>query len=76
MCAPASLLDLRDQGCQPSTFPHKGDRRRKVVPSGNPFRGNMKKAKCFACFNHTFIRGMNRRLYPLAVSQASECMHC
>ena len=67
---------LGTRAVSPVPFLKKGDRRRKVMLSGNPFRGNTKKTKCFACFNQIFIRGVNRRLYPLAVLQADECTHC
>lgn len=64
---------LGTRAVSPAPFLKNGDRRRKVMSSGNTFRGNMKKAKQFAFFNQIFIRGVNRSLHPLARPQADEC---
>lgn len=68
------LPDFRDQGSQPSTFPKKGARRRKAMPSGNIFRGNMKKTRFLTGFS-TIFRGLKRILNPLAMPQVVEGMH-
>jgi len=72
MCAPSSLLDLRDQGSQASTFLEKRGQKKK----SNAFRANTKQTERFVCFNQIFIRGVNRRRHPLAVPPADKCTHC
>lgn len=67
---------LGTRAVSPAPFLKKGDRRRKVMPLGNPFGGTQRKQNVLHFFNQIFIRGVNRRLHPLAVPQADECTRC
>lgn len=50
MCAPASLLDLKDKGCQPSTFPQKKGQEKKSNAFRESLRGEHEESKMFCTF--------------------------
>lgn len=50
ICAPSSLLDLRDQGSQPSTFPQKRRQEKKSNAVRESLQGEHKESKMFCIF--------------------------
>lgn len=50
MCAPSSLLDLRDQGSQPSTFPQKRGQEKKSNAFRESLQGEHEENKMFCMF--------------------------